>query len=129
MTNLQENQQEKRRFHRVNFHSKANLQFGGQTWPTEVIDLCLKGALVSKPEGWQDVSQVHGMLFVHLNDGDTEIAMQVHISHQEEDTIGLACDHIDIDSITHLRRLVELNVGDPSLLERELDALFGSSEP
>jgi hypothetical protein len=27
---------------------------------------------------------------------------------------------IDVDSATHLRRLLELNLGDPSLVEREL---------
>ena len=32
-------------------------------------------------------------------------------------------DHIDLESISHLRRLVELNLGDSSLLERELAAL------
>ena len=30
---------------------------------------------------------------------------------------------IDLDSITHLRRLVELNLGDEKLLERELSHL------
>jgi len=33
--------------------------------------------------------------------------------------------HIDLDSISHLRRLVELNLGDEALLERELAALGG----
>ena len=36
---------------------------------------------------------------------------------------GLICRNLDIDSATHLRRLVELNLGDPKLLERELSAL------
>ena len=36
---------------------------------------------------------------------------------------GLHCLAIDIDSVTHLRRLVELNLGDPALLEREVSAL------
>lgn len=31
--------------------------------------------------------------------------------------------HIDIDSMTHLRRLIELNVGDDELLHRELEQL------
>ena len=44
----------------------------------------------------------------------------VHIDSQH---IGLRCDSIDLDSITHLRRLVELNSGDPSMLEREISAL------
>jgi hypothetical protein len=37
--------------------------------------------------------------------------------------VGLHCRHIDIESLAHLRRLIELNLGDPALLERELAAL------
>jgi len=33
---------------------------------------------------------------------------------------------IDVDSMTHLRRLIELNLGDPTLLERELKALVSA---
>jgi len=42
----------------------------------------------------------------------------VKCQHQE-----LRCDEIDLDSITALRRLIELNAADPALLERELGAL------
>ena len=49
--------------------------------------------------------------------------MDVEIAHRENDELGLNCKDIDVDSITHLRRLVELNLGDPELLERELSAL------
>jgi hypothetical protein len=49
--------------------------------------------------------------------------MDVEVAHQENDEMGLNCKDIDVDSITHLRRLVELNLGDPKLLERELSAL------
>ncbi len=41
----------------------------------------------------------------------------------ENGELGLRCEDIDVDSITCLRRLVELNLGEPELLERELSAL------
>jgi hypothetical protein len=34
------------------------------------------------------------------------------------------CKEIDLDSISHLRRLIELNLGDQEELERELGALL-----
>jgi hypothetical protein len=37
--------------------------------------------------------------------------------------LSLSCTEIDLDSITHLRRLLELNLGDPDLIERELSDL------
>jgi hypothetical protein len=49
--------------------------------------------------------------------------MDVVIAHQQNDELGVRCVDIDLDSITHLRRLVELNLGETELLERELSAL------
>ncbi len=43
--------------------------------------------------------------------------------HVEGRHVGLRCDEIDLESITALRRLIELNAADPALLERELGAL------
>jgi len=48
----------------------------------------------------------------------------VVIRHIEENHIGLKCHSIDIDSITHLKRLVELNLADETLLHRELETLI-----
>jgi hypothetical protein len=49
--------------------------------------------------------------------------MQGSIIHSETDQIGFRCDHIDLESISHLKRLVELNLGDEAALERELHEL------
>jgi hypothetical protein len=38
--------------------------------------------------------------------------------------LGFQVQYIDLDSATHLRRLVELNLGDPALLEREFENLL-----
>jgi len=56
-------------------------------------------------------------------EGGGAIRMQARVAHVAGGRIGLEREHIDIDSITHLRRLVELNLGDPALLERELHEL------
>lgn len=42
--------------------------------------------------------------------------MQATVMHVEGRNIGLRCDEIDIDSITTLRRVIELNAADPVLL-------------
>ena len=54
----------------------------------------------------------------------TTISMWGTVVHIDDQQIGLRCDSIDLDSITHLRRLVELNSGDPAELEREISALI-----
>ena len=40
----------------------------------------------------------------------------------------LRIEHLDIDSISHLKRLVELNVGDDELLYREIEHLTDLGE-
>lgn len=64
------------------------------------------------------------MLLVHLNKTNDQISMESAVTHVEGRRAGLHCLTIDLDSVTHLRRLVELNLGDPALLERELSALI-----
>jgi hypothetical protein len=49
--------------------------------------------------------------------------MSVSVSHVIGNEVGFKCEHIDLDSISALRRLVELNLGDSHLLERDLLAL------
>lgn len=57
-----------------------------------------------------------------------EIMMQASLAHQTSNSAGFRCHHIDVDSISRLRRLVELNLGDSGLLERDLEALAHSVE-
>ena len=51
------------------------------------------------------------------------INMSVRFNHINNGHYGFQCDHIDMDSLSHLKRLVELNLGEPELLDRELSAL------
>ncbi len=75
------------------------------------------------PAEWRGACGDQCRLKLALAD-DAAILMQGTVAHVDGRKMGLRCDSIDIDSITHLRRLVELNAGDPDLLERELAALL-----
>lgn len=89
-----------------------------------MLDLSLKGALLRLPAGKTVVSGTPCLLKVRLSDLDTSIAMAGELAHVEGEQAGVLCRSIDIESITHLRRLIEMNLGDASLLERELKALI-----
>ena len=52
------------------------------------------------------------------------IEMLATVSHAEGKNVGVRCESIDLDSVSHLRRLVELNVGDESILQRDLSSLI-----
>ncbi|MAD75328.1 MAG: PilZ domain-containing protein [Rheinheimera sp.] len=114
---------EQRRFSRVNFQGKAHLETAEQSYPTDVLDLSLKGALISIPAGWQPDVPGSLILRVHLSDYPLDFSMQVSIAHQHNEVIGLHCDKIDLESAGHLKRLIELNLGDSQILSRELSEL------
>jgi hypothetical protein len=114
---------ERRRFQRVNFFTDAWLCDSNGRQTCQVHDLSLKGALVAVPEGNLASLVTPITLEIHLCDSDDMLRMEVSVMHEREGVYGLLCERIDVDSMTHLRRLVELNLGETSLLERELNAL------
>ncbi len=112
-----------RKFSRILFSSKARIIQAGQSYETELLDLSLKGALVRRPTAWQQSTGAEALLQVVLNDSELQLDMEVSVAHIHDDTLGLRCERIDIESASHLRRLLELNLGDADLLSRELSEL------
>lgn len=116
-------QDDRRQFWRAHFHSPVQLTLHGQVTEAELHDISLKGALVEAPAGWAVREGERCQLRLNLAP-HTTINMSTTVTHIDASRIGLHCDNIDLDSVTHLRRLVELNAGDPGLLDRELSALL-----
>lgn len=119
---------EHRRFTRIQFSSPAELICGTTRHEVHVSDLSLKGALL---RFFTDTPVRIGdecALEIPLDEPAAKIRMEGDIRHTEVGRAGMRCATIDIESITHLRRLVELNLDDPALLDRELQALWESEE-
>lgn len=115
----------RRRFHRVQFNLPAQLYLDSGELSSEVIDLSLRGALIRRKPEWSPVVGSEVTLECDLvGNGEEVIRMDAVVRHLGEETIGLGCRNIDLDSIMRLRRLVELNLGSPALLERELENLI-----
>jgi hypothetical protein len=116
--------QERRKYPRIAFSASTTLVFPDQTLEATLLDLSLKGALVRLPAGTTIADRAVGKLRVQLNEILAEIIMEVRVVRVEDRYAGLLCQAIDLDSITHLRRLVELNLDNPLLLDRELSELI-----
>lgn len=114
---------ERRRFVRIEFHAKTELTQGPFTWPVKLLDLSLKGLLIEKPKPWLGNAEKTFMADIHLSN-EVEVKMEVRLTHDDHGHLGFVCEHIDLDSIAHLRRLVELNLADHDELEREFAALI-----
>lgn len=114
---------ESRHFSRIPFHADVRLNFdlANQVQTTHLLDISLKGALVRS--GQPIVKSLMGercrLKLVLGRDGES-ITMEGKVVHQEGRLMGIECQHIDVDSMTCLRRLIELNTGDENLLQREL---------
>jgi len=115
--------EEHRLFSRIPFEATVHITSVDGSWDCPLIDISLKGLLLSKPEGWSGAIDDPFLVELELSGSDASIRMDVTVAHVEDQHIGFRCEHIDLDSITHLRRLVELNVGDIDILNRELSAL------
>ncbi len=114
---------EQRRFRRISFKAQAFISHGKDRWETQLLDISLKGALLVLPSGWKGVVGQRLDLELVIEDGALILRMETKVIHIEQDHLGLCCLHIDLDSMAHLRRLVELNLGDADLLNRELHSL------
>lgn len=113
---------EGRHFSRIPFKADVELHFrlANVVQSAHLLDISLKGALVetAQPIAHAFKGKICNMV-LSLGKGE-HITMEGAVVHQEGRHIGIECQHIDVDSMVNLRRLVELNMGDEALLEREL---------
>ncbi len=115
---------DRRRFTRIPFDAATYLQQDDWQLPVQLLDISLRGLLAMQPDGWDERRRKQSFIaIIELTEG-SHIRMEVSLAHAEEGMLGFQCEHIDLDSISHLRRLVALNLGDEELLERELGALL-----
>lgn len=114
----------RRHFTRILFSTPAHLTNNKDSYTCQLLDISLNGALVSRSDVFNFEKDSDAILAFKLPQSDVIIAMSVTICHIEQNHIGLKCTHIDIDSITHLKRLIELNLADDELLHRELECLI-----
>lgn len=124
---------DRRRFRRVMLAGSVRIYSGSQMWASELIDVSLRGVLVALPDGWTGSPGNRFRLDLRM-EGGLVIAMGVELVRVRARDLAFSCQKIDLDSFTRLKRLIELNVGRPEAVQRELEVLLtppavGSSSP
>ncbi len=114
---------ERRKFSRILFDAHVELAQGEFHWRASLLDISLKGLLLQNTLPAEVIHNEPILVKILLSD-NTSIAMSVTVAHQHHNQTGLTCASIDIDSVSHLRRLIELNLGDAVAAERELSELI-----
>ncbi|MGF1724288.1 PilZ domain-containing protein [Photobacterium nomapromontoriensis] len=115
---------ERRHFSRILYPASATLIHASGEWSLQVRDLSLQGILLTRPDHWcsQDTDN-HYIVRFFLNDSEIELQMETQLVDHDSHYLRMHIIHIDLDSVSYLRRLVELNVGTDELLHRELEQL------
>ena len=115
---------ERRRFQRIILDRPVSLVVDGMNYPAQLVDISLQGALVTADPDSVPAQGAHGVADIALGeDPEFMIRMQVTIRHVHDGLIGMHTDRLDLDDAARLKRLVELNIADPALLQREMEEL------
>lgn len=109
-----------RRYRRISFAAQVTLASGQQNWSAELLDVALKGALVATetPLPLEPGSQIN--LRITLPGAPLALDFRAELKHSEGNHYGFKFISEDLGTLTHLRKLVELNTGDAEATRSEL---------
>ncbi|WP_139683883.1 PilZ domain-containing protein [Vibrio tasmaniensis] len=114
---------ERRQFSRVVYQTPTDISQGNVNVSGSVQDLSLHGLLIQCDKCQQLRTDIPVQISFKLENSDINIQLEATIVSTINTSMRLRIEHLDIDSISHLKRLVELNVGDDVLLYREIEHL------
>jgi hypothetical protein len=114
------NSVERRNHQRIPFIAEIIMQCGNEEWTCNLLDISLKGMLVEPPDNL-DIDTGNPCAIALFLGENAAIHARVSIARiKDNGEWGLQWLNIDLDSLRHLRRLLELNMDDAGLLDREL---------
>ena len=114
---------ERRRFSRIPFNAGVDSMSRRGSRAARLVDVSLKGALVEVGEGLDADAATPARSRSGSTAARRDSAWTATVAHREGTRIGIRWHAIDLESIAHLRRLVELNLGGD--VRGELAALIG----
>jgi hypothetical protein len=107
---------------RISLDAPALLSTPEEKWETRLIDLSLTGALVELPDGWTGRMGSYYTLRVRLTN-QSYFSTEVVIRQADRDRLGMAFADLDQHGRDVIRWLMEVSIGDTSLLRHELSDL------
>lgn len=121
---MSDDNKERRHFTRIPFDANIYLSKDGNVWKAKLLDISLKGLLSSHPSEWRGNNGDIFTIELPLGPSDAVITVSTKVVHITDEHIGFSFEQMELESASHLKRLLELNIGDESLLERELTELI-----
>ncbi len=119
---------ESRHYARIHFDAtvELNIRLLDDIQTAHLLDISLKGALVETDKPITAFIQLRSCLMTLTLANGEKVTMQGKVVHHEGCLIGLESLHMDVDSITNLRKLILFNTGNESQLGTELGHMLNS---
>jgi len=111
-----------RRFRRVPFEAEVTLTHAQETWSCQLLDVALRGALLACSETLSIPFGSHCHIHIALQGSSLALDFEAELVHKEEGHYGFIFLSEDLETLTHLRKLLELNTGDAETTREEMDA-------
>lgn len=113
-----------RRFERTDFHVKGFIGCGNGECPVSVINISLRGILVTLDHDEAPEIGKAYPLRISLPHSDISINTIAKLMHKKNEQYGFRFDSVEADGMIHLRRLLELNISSEDEIDRELGFLI-----
>ena len=118
---------DRRRFFRIVFPEEAILVRRGRKVPATLKDIAYGGAYLICEEFPDIGEEVEIKFYLSGMEPPPEIRFLAEVVRHGEEGFGVKLKMIDLESLTHLRRLLYFNLPDADQAERELQDLLGEA--
>tara|TARA_R110001583_G_scaffold767_3_gene7110 strand:- start:2133 stop:2522 length:390 start_codon:yes stop_codon:yes gene_type:complete len=121
---------ERRQFSRIHFQSACSLNFSKivaeSNLTASLLDISLDGALLTISHETSTLIGEQVEMQLTLDGSDVTLLLNGIVCHQQQALLGIQFTKIDIETMAHLKRLIELNSGDSENMHREFAQLIES---
>jgi hypothetical protein len=113
-----------RRFSRITLIEKSFVEFVGRSIEVSLVDVSLKGALVEfETDNAIRKGDILRLAF-HLGNTDIILRFKAEVVHSHKNRVGVKFTETDLDTMIHLRSLIEARTMDPEKVRDELGFLI-----
>jgi len=111
---------DRRLFSRIKFDTEISIAINKNTITGNLIDISLQGALIESSSDVSLSKDDKGILTISLGNSTIVLSINVTLAYQKDRDLGFRFAEMELDTVMHLRRLIELNVGDSEKVREEL---------
>jgi hypothetical protein len=117
--------EEKRRFKRVPCNEKIFVEFDDEhMYIGKLLNLSLNGALIELgTDTCFKIGDIWHLTF-KLENSKIFLQFRAEVVHHRNNQVGVKIVHIDVETMLHLRSLVEARTSEPEQIGKELEFLY-----